>query len=222
MVKIFEPTKLPTQIEEDMELDQNYTQRPNIFHVSELSYDCMFKAFLDRKEGKGFNKDALWNIYRGTIFDRYLTKLFDENEVRVQHRIKGTPYVVRGRIDGILYEENEIWEIKTVASSKFVRNPYNHHIKQGLFYLCTYDPTAKLKFLYASMDGHKEFEYVADRETADQVLMEYEEKARMLGDGIKKDEPPEPTRGSQCNWCRYKEEGKCPICKPRKKRAKKE
>ena len=49
----------------------------------------MYKQYLDRLEGKDFNDYAYWNIYRGRVFDKRLTALFDENELRVQHRVKG-------------------------------------------------------------------------------------------------------------------------------------
>ena len=217
---MFKEAPLPKCVKEDMEDDRNYTSRDNVFHVSELSYNCMYKMYMDRKEGKQFDGSANWNIYRGRIFDKALTPLFDENEVRVQHRVKGTPYVIRGRIDGLLYEENEIFEVKSVASIRYVKNPYPYHIPQGIFYLNTYDPMASLKFLYVSMDGYKVFEYQGDRETADAYMNEFERKAKLLGKGLKNGEPPEPERGGECNWCRYKEEGRCPIVKPKKKKKK--
>jgi len=218
---MFKETELPKCIKEDMEDNRNYTSRDNIFHVSELCYDCMYKAYLDRKEGKQFDGSANWNIYRGRIFDKAITRLFDENELRVQHRVKGTPYVIRGRIDGLLYEENEIYEVKSVMSIRYVNQPYNYHIPQGIFYLNTYDPMATLKFLYVSMDGYKVLEYTGDRETADAYMNEFERKAKLLGKALKRGEPPEPTKANECKWCRYKEEGRCPITKTRKKRTKK-
>lgn len=217
---MFKETDLPDCIKTDMEDDREYTHRDNVFHVSELSYTCMFRQYMDRLEGKQFDGSAKWNIYRGRIFDQKLTKLFDENEVRVQHRIKGTPYIIRGRIDGLLYEENEIYEIKSVASIRYVKQPYPYHIPQGIFYLNSYDPLATLKFLYVSMDGYKVFEYNGDLETASSYMDEFERKGKILGKSLKTGVAPEPDKGNECKWCRYKEEGKCPILKPRKKRKK--
>lgn len=218
---MFEEGKLPECIIEDMKDDRDYTSRDNVFHVSELSYDCMFKQYMDRLEGKQFDDSAKYNIYRGRLFDKCITPLFDENEVRVQHRVKGTPYVVRGRIDGLLYEPNEIWEIKTVASISYVRQPYKHHVPQGIFYLSTYDPKATLHFLYLSMDGWRVFNYSGGIENADAYMEEFERKAKTLGRAIRNGEPPEPQRANECKWCRYKEEGLCPIVKPRKTKKKK-
>ena len=209
---------LPECILEDMALNSDYDTRDNIFHASEVAYTCMFKAYMDRQEGKEFDSGATYNIYRGRVFDKHLTKLFDEKEVRVQHRIKNTPFVIRGRIDGLNYDTNTIYEIKTVQSIKFVRAPYKHHIPQGLFYLTNYDPKATLKFIYLSMDGYKVFTFDDTMQTADSVMVEMEEKARKLGEGIIKGEPPLPVKGNECRWCRYKEEGRCPITKTRKKR----
>lgn len=215
---MFKEGDLPGCIKEDMEDLREYTSRDNVFHVSELSYECMFKQYMDRAEGKQFDDGAKYNIYRGRLFDKAITPLFDENEIRVQHRIKGTPYVIRGRIDGLLYEPNELFEIKTVGSINYVKQPYRHHIPQGIFYLSTYDPKATLKFIYLSMDGWRVFEYQAGIDTADAYMEEFERKGKILGRAIKDGVPPEPTRANECKWCRYKEEGRCPIVKPRKKK----
>jgi len=221
---MFKESELPECVyNEVFEDDREYTNQDNIFHASELCYGCMFKVYMDRKEGKCFPKDAMWNLYRGRVFDKALTPLFDENEVRVQQRVKGTPYVIRGRIDGLLYDidgKNEIYEVKSVVSIKYVQQPFKQHVPQGLFYLGNYNPNARLKFLYVSMDGYKVLEYDAGFETMEAELENFDRKARIIGKAIRKEEPPEPTRGNECKWCRYKnlEEGnvaKCPIVKGR-------
>lgn len=209
---------LPECILEDINEERDYTQRDNVFHASELCYTCMWKQYMDRQEGKKFDDQAKWNIYRGRVFDNRLTKLFDENEVRVQQRIRNTPFVIRGRIDGLNYADNCIYEIKTVQSIKFVRAPFKHHVPQGLFYLHNYDPNATLKFIYISMDGYKVYTYQGSREEADSVVRDMEEKAKVLGTALIKGEAPDAERGNECKWCRYKAEGRCPIMrKPRKK-----
>lgn len=219
---MFEETDLPDCVKADIYEEREHTIRDNVFHVSELSYTCMYKQYLDRLEGKDFNDDAYWNIYRGRVFDKRLTALFDENELRVQHRVKGTPYIIRGRIDGYNYDTNSIYEIKTVASIKFVRAPYKHHIPQGIFYLNTFDPLANLHFLYVSMDGWKNFKYTGDIETAGMFIEDFEDKARVLGKALRTGDPPEPIKGGgECNWCRYRQEGKCPVMKPKKSRGRK-
>lgn len=209
---------LPECILEDMDLDGDYTTRDNVFHASEVAYTCMYKAYMDRLEGREFDDDAKYNIYRGRIFDRHLTKLFDEKEVRVQHRIKNTPFVIRGRIDGLNYDTNTIYEIKTVQSIKFVRGPYKTHIPQAVFYLTNYDPLATLKFIYLSMDGYKVFTYDDSLETADAIMSEMEERAKNLGMALKKRSPPEATKDGPCRYCIYKTQGRCPIVKKRKPR----
>jgi len=209
---------LPECILEDMSMDGDYTTRDNVFHASEVAYTCMYKAYMDRKEGKEFDNQAMYNIYRGRIFDRHLTKLFDERELRVQHRIKNTPFIIRGRIDGLNYDENCIYEIKTVQSIKFVRAPYKHHIPQGLFYLTNYDPKATLKFIYLSMDGYKVFTFNGDLGSADAIITEMENKAKALGEGLINKKPPQAEKANECKYCRYKGEGRCPIVKTRKKK----
>lgn len=212
---------MPKVIHDDIFKKDHHDSRPNVFNASELAYTCPFKMFMDRTLGKGFPDEAMWNLYRGKIFDQYLTKLFDEDQVRVQRRVKGTPYVVRGRIDGLNYDENCIYELKTVFSVKWVKQPMKHHVPQGLFYLANYDPEAKLRFIYASMDGCKTFEYTGTLEEMDGEMQLYDEKAKVLGDALKAEEPPEPVKGNECKWCGYKQEGLCAICKPRVPRKKK-
>ncbi len=217
---MFEVVDPPKQLIDATKLDDNYTYRDNVFHVSELSYTCMYKIYHDRMEGKDFDDSGLWNLYRGRVFDRAITPLFDENELRVQMRVPGTDIIIRGRIDAVDYEENVIYEVKSVASIKYVRKPYNHHIPQAVFYLCNYDPKAKLKILYVSMDGNKTFEYTGGPQNADAMMRDFEAKAKILRLAMKTGEAPEPTKGGECNWCRYKGEGRCPIVKTRKKKSK--
>jgi len=209
---------LPECILEDMSMDGDYTTRDNVFHASEVAYTCMYKAYMDRKEGKEFDNQAMYNIYRGRIFDRHLTKLFDERELRVQHRIKNTPFIIRGRIDGLNYDTNTIYEIKTVQSINYVRGPFKNHIPQAVFYLTNYDPLATLKFIYLSMDGYKVFTYDDTLQTADSVMAEMEDRAKTLGLAIKEGEPPTPSKGNECKYCRYKKQGRCPIVKTRKRK----
>lgn len=216
---------MPDCIFDDVHKEDSYTTHDNIFHASELAYTCMFKAYMDRTTGKQFPDDAKWNLYRGRIFDSYITKLFDEDQVRVQRRVHGTPYVIRGRIDGLNYDENCIYELKSIVSVKWIKNPLKHHVPQGLFYKMNYDPKAKLKFIYVSMDGCKTFEFKDTKKNlkdAEQIMTDYDNKAKILGDSLINKEPPEPTRANECKWCRYKTEGLCPICKPRKKKVKEE
>ncbi len=210
--------KTPKKLIDATEISDKYVYRDNVFHVSELSYTCMYKIFYDRIEGKEFNKSGLWNIYRGIVFDRAITPLFDENELRVQMRVPNTDIIIRGKIDAVDYDENVIYEFKTVVSIKFVRKPYQHHTQQALFYLCNYDPNAVLKLVYVSMDGHKTFEFVGGRQNADAHMPDFVKKAKSLRKALRNKEAPEPQRASECNWCRYKEEGRCPIVKTRKRK----
>ena len=216
---MFKEVELPECLRKEVfEDDREYTNQDNVFHASELSYECMFKVYMDREYGKGFPDDARWNLYRGSVFDKAITPLFDENELRVQQRVKGTPYVIRGRIDGLNYDTNEIFEVKSVVSIKYVREPFKHHVPQGLFYLGNYNPEATLKFLYVSMDGYKVLEYIGGFETMEAELENFDAKARIIGKAIRKGEPPEPVRANECKWCRYKKEGTCPITKTRSKK----
>jgi hypothetical protein len=218
---MFKEVELPECLRKEVfEDDREYTNQDNVFHASELSYECMFKVYMDREHGKGFPDDARWNLYRGSVFDKAITPLFDENELRVQQRVKGTPYVIRGRIDGLNYDTNEIFEVKSVVSIKYVREPFKHHVPQGLFYLGNYNPEATLKFLYVSMDGYKVLEYTGGFERMEAELENFDAKARIIGKAIRKGEPPEPIRANECKWCRYKNETgelACPLVKGRGK-----
>lgn len=221
---MFEECELPQPLyHEVFEDDRNYTNQPNVFHASELCYQCLWKVYWDRVEGKSFPDEAKWNLYRGRVFDKAITPLFDENEIRVQQRVKGSPYIIRGRIDGLSYDKNEIYEVKSVVDIKYVREPFKHHIPQGIFYLGNYNPQATLKFLYVSMNGYKTFKYVGGFENMEAELENFDRKARLIGKAIKDETPPEPERANECKWCRYKNEPdgslcKCPIVKGRGKK----
>jgi hypothetical protein len=207
------------EIDEDLESKGDYTSRDNVFHASELAYNCMYKAYRDRTEGKEFNDAGKYALWRGRVFDQYITKLFDENELRVTQRVPNTPFTIRGRIDGVDYENNILYEVKSVASIKYIRDqPYAHHIPQGLFYLNNYDPLATLRFLYVSMDGYVSLEYVPDPSEMRAHNDEYNRKAKELGLALKHGEPPEPVKCAECKWCNYKKDKTCPLTPKRRSR----
>lgn len=218
---MFKEAGIPKPIQADMDVNINFHERDNIFHVSELSYECPLRMYLDRTTMKKIDDSGKWNIYRGKIFDKYLTALFDEKEIRVQHRVPGTNYMIRGRIDGLTYEDNCIYEIKTVEHMDWMKQPRNPHINQSVFYLANYDPLSTLKIFYASMGGWKCFEFNGTKSDVNGIMKEFDRKARILGDALKCKEEPTGVSCKECEWCIYRGEGMCSLKKPKKERAKK-
>jgi hypothetical protein len=204
-----------------MKLDDNYIMKNNVFHVSELSNTCLLKMYLDRIDGRICDDQCEWALYRGRIFDQHITKLFDETQRSVTHRVPKTNYVIRGKIDGLNYEDNLIVELKTAQFMDYLKQPRDSHINQALFYLACFDPLATCNILYVSMGGYKNFEFTGTKSELNQVMKEFNRKAKLLGDSLKSETPPEGTPNKECDYCTHRELGNCPIKKKKQTRQKK-
>lgn len=218
---MFKEVQLPEVITEDINKSRPHNSSDNIFNVSELSNNCLLRMYLDRREPTDVSERGKWAMYRGRIFDQYLTKLFDEDQIRVTHKVPGTNYVIRGKIDAITYKTNELVELKTVEFMDYMKEPRDSHKKQALFYLSCYDPLATLQVLYVGMGGWKNYQFTGTKTELNAVMKEFDTKAKLLGDSLKNNEPPEGMSCKECDWCSHRPLKKCPIKKPKQKREKK-
>jgi len=207
---MFKQTSLPKTLRSKIKHKDKYNFKKNVLHVSELSYNCMYRVYEKRKHN---NDDfgSLWNLFRGNIFDQYISPILGETQVRVSFRVPKTNFIIRGKIDAVNHEKNIIYEIKTVKSVKFIKNPYSYHIPQGLFYLSNFDPLATLKFVYLSMDGYKVFTFSGTQKDISDAMKEFEKKAKILGSALFLNKKPIPQKGSECNWCEHKKMHTCPL-----------
>lgn len=218
---MFKQVEIPKALQDDINKEYDYHTKDNIFHVSELSHNCILKMYLDRKEPTPISPKGKWAMYRGKIFDNHITKLFDEDQIRVSHKVPGTNYVIRGKIDAITYDANELVELKTVEFMDYLEEPREAHKNQALFYLACYDPLAKLQVLYVGMGECKCFEFVGTKSELNGILKEFDRKARLLGDALKENKPPEPMSCKECNYCGHRALNKCSVKKPKRQKQKK-
>lgn len=215
---MWEEVELPKEVLNDIDRDMNYTERKNVFHASELAYNCPLRMYFDRTNMREVDSRGLWAMYRGRVFDKHINQLFDESEIRVAHRVPGTNYIIRGRIDGINYTDNVIYEVKTVEFMDFMKQPRDAHQNQALFYLACYDPLATLKIIYVSMGGNKTYKFTGGKSELNSIMQEYDRKAKILGNSLKKKEEPEPLSAKECDFCTWRQKSMCPIKKPKQKR----
>ena len=190
--------------------DGKYSHRDGELHVTELVY-CLRKAYYRRMLEKS-NEPApemdlqhRWYLYRGILFDEDWTGLFERNQVRVTHRVRGGP-TIAGRIDFI--DGDTVWDLKTISNGYAVRDgPKPAHVKQVLFYSWVENmPNAGL--IYLHLGGVKIFRL--DTRYAEAVVEELEEKARVLYEALKKAEPPEPFNEPwECKYCEFRDI--CPL-----------
>lgn len=194
--------ELPEKMKTEIQDRSIYEQRENQINTTELIY-CIRKAYYRRKYPEAPSlKSAFW-MFRGNIFDKIFTPLFERHQERVTHRVRGTPIIISGRIDFI--DGDTIFELKTVNSLRFIEKegPHQDHLKQVKFYAwCNAYPNAKIIY----MDLNDALVFDVDLSNEDETIDEFEDLARRLYTGIVTDEPPEPNAQTwECKYCTYKD-----------------
>ncbi|MDH7507753.1 MAG: hypothetical protein QHH15_08235 [Candidatus Thermoplasmatota archaeon] len=197
--------KIWNKLKEAIDESREKIEQKNIIYVTEACFECPLRSYYRRKFGEEFDDKAYWNISRGKIFDEYLTEFFDDKQVPVQCRIKDTAIVVRGKIDGVFYDPPEVWEIKTVASVRRLKEPYPIHKKQALFYQYNWNPMAKTYIWYISMDGYKVFEIWGENSVVEEMI----ENSKSLYEGLVNNVEPKPKKSNECYFCKHKETRCC-------------
>ena len=193
---------LPEKIKDEIQNRSMYEQRENQINTTELIY-CIRKAYYRRKFPKPPSLKSAWWMWRGNVFDRVFTPLFERHQERVTHRVRGTPIIISGRIDFI--EDDTVYELKTTNNLKYIQKdgPHKDHLKQVKFYTWC-NAYQKAKIIY--MDLNDVLVFDVDLSDLDEVIDEFEDVARKLYNAILLDEPPEKNAQKwECNYCTYKD-----------------
>ncbi len=184
-------------------VEEEYEPRANNhLYIKELT-GCLRRAYFKRKVGKKpLDIRKAYAIFRGDLFDKVFTPLFRRNQVRVSHRIKGTPIVISGKFDFV--ENGVIYDLKTIASLYFIRKKgaREDDVRQIQFYAwCTATP--KVRLAYMDFKDAEVIEITAD----DRIIEWVERQARVLYEALVNDIPPAKTEDKwRCNYCEYVEE----------------
>lgn len=211
MKELKEIEALPTEIIEFiLDDDSRHEYKDNVFGVTEL-LGCLRKTYykrMDAKEGKApeYSVETMWYFKRGDIFDEALTSLFKANQVRVTHRIRGTPITIVGRIDFL--KDDTVFDLKTAADGilhilKNQEHPKSQHEKQVLFYAYC-NGNSRAGVVYVTLK-YLPFVKWARMELQERVVEEIEEAARALYAALRTGTPPPKRRTWECKW----KTGKC-------------
>jgi len=94
------------------------TPKPHVYHVTELIY-CLRKAYWNRTHLKQrkFNTRSLWNIYRGSTFDKKWCRLFKINQKTYAVTREGV--TIRGTLDFIFSQY--LYDLKMPASTALAK-----------------------------------------------------------------------------------------------------
>lgn len=89
----------------------------HVYHVTELIY-CLRKAYWNRTHpNKKFNTRSLWNIYRGSTFDRQWSRLFKINQKTYTVTREGV--TITGTLDFIFSQI--LYDLKMPASTALAK-----------------------------------------------------------------------------------------------------
>jgi len=192
---------LPEEIKEHIiqKTEEDFARVDNHLYVTELT-DCIRKAYFERKSPIEPDFERRFFVYRGKIFHELWAPLFQANDVRVTHRLKGVPAIISGRIDFV--KNGAVYELKTCRTPP--AKPREHHIWQVSAYAWMGGYT-KAFLVYVSFEPPKIFEIPLDR--AEEIMEELERRAKVLYQALANDVPPEPLGKWEwsCDYCLYRE-----------------
>ncbi len=95
----------------------SWTIQPHVYHVTSLIY-CLRRAWYKRThpERVKWSIRSLWNVYRGSVFDKRWTCLFEINQKN--YRVKRKGVVITGTLD-FLHDDGEglvLYDLKMSAN----------------------------------------------------------------------------------------------------------
>jgi CRISPR/Cas system-associated exonuclease Cas4 (RecB family) len=164
---------------------------------TELLY-CPRKAFLRRicREVAELKPEQRWWIYRGNVFDELWASLFPLNQVEVRYKVNDKLTIV-GHAD-FVYNDC-VYELKTIKTLKYLKEPKEHHVKQVKFYAhCLGLEIAKI--IYVSFEGFKIFD--VDCSDSEEVVQELTEKALTFHEFWENCKlPPKTAEEWECKFC---------------------
>ena len=112
--------------------------KPHYYHISELIY-CLMKAWYRRTYPQRINwtTRSLWNVYRGTIFDKKWTPLF--GVYQKNYKVEKGGIVISGTLD-FIYNDGDgdiLYDLKMPSSTFFKKREgagqgYRHQVQAYL------------------------------------------------------------------------------------------
>lgn len=171
---------LPDEIKKHI-LNETGVAKPHAdgsFGVTEL-LSCLRKTYFRRIFGEEIDLQQAWWFYRGNLLDSAWTSLFERNQVRVTHRVKGYPIIISGRFD--FEVDGAIADLKTVSDLSYVvRDGYKEEHKIQLAFYCYCEAKTKARLYYVSFHDAIKFEIEFEESELESIVDELERRAITL------------------------------------------
>lgn len=198
------PERIKKYIENETSGDR--PRETNKLSVTEL-IGCLRKSWFDRKAPEPKQFKTRFAFWRGNLMDREITSLYPRNQVRVTHRVRGTPIIVAGRID-FIDDDGAVADLKTTDGMFFIKRDgaKDTNVKQVLFY-AYYEGVNKARLYYMSMGEWEQVDVDASNDKQEKNLNEIESNAKILYDALLSGKPPEFQDGYNTSYweCKGKE-----------------
>ncbi|MFA4798693.1 PD-(D/E)XK nuclease family protein [Pyrococcus kukulkanii] len=210
----FDPEDLPEEIKSYMEevLGSNREEflkdylNDDIIHVTE-AVGCLRKAFIVRyliKKGVEFSEKN-WAIFRGKLWDRILSPLFENNQKPIMIAVKdeyGT-FFIKGVYDAVV--DDVVIDFKTVGSHQLSQLPKEHHVRQIYTYAVAMNKKPVLIYISNKSPAIVHLYHPERLEAAKKIYEETIERAKKLHRALKGNRVPEKERSGLCNYCPFAE-----------------
>ncbi|MBI4029126.1 MAG: PD-(D/E)XK nuclease family protein [Candidatus Blackburnbacteria bacterium] len=210
-------SQLPQKIQDYIvnKMSREYVPSINELHCTEL-VGCSRKVYLRRTQTAKpkLGIEQAFYFYRGDLFDQEWTNLFERHQVSVMHRVRDSPFLIRGRLD-FIDDDGVIWEMKTTKNLYYVNQPKPEHIKQVKFY-CYCFAKNRAKIMYVDFGDVRIFDLTFTDQELISNLNAFEQKALAIYNALLTGKAPVPDpqysiakNGKlntwECNFCDVKE-----------------
>jgi len=187
-----------TELEED---------RSNEVHVTDLVYECLRRAYYEKKySAMPSDESGALVLWIGKKLHE--TPVCSGHEVELSADIDGVP--VRGSIDELCTVGDKIVIVDKKSTRGAPSKPYEHHVKQVLFYAAILAKTKGIvadygAVLYIDVANlySKVFVFPITVMDIESAWAELSSKARKLWDAMVNDRVPPAEPGWLCKYCPY-------------------
>jgi CRISPR/Cas system-associated exonuclease Cas4 (RecB family) len=183
-------------------------------HVTDLVYDCLRRAYYDKKFGEFVgavsDSEGLMVLWIGQMLHEMPLGEGCEHEKPIEITFtEGAK--VEGRVDELCQLGNGTYIVIDKKTTRNIPNaPYDHHVKQVLFYSAILSKvygykvsSAGIFYLDVANLKTKLFVIPVTQIMMEAALKEMERKAVLLHQALETGIPPTPEPGWLCSYCPY-------------------
>lgn len=192
-------------------------------HVSDLVYDCIRRAYYNKKYGNSIEYTSGEDIKTsGSLTEReimtfWIGKKIHELPITALHETPIEYKGVRGTFDEALTINGDFIIIDKKTVSKLPSRPYEHHKTQIKYYALMYWKTKNVKAKYGavlyilkdtSMNNDeivRVFVFPITDKDYEDTEVTFIERLTILKNALDKDIPPQRTPSFMCRYCPWQE-----------------